>query len=424
MIQSLGCHNFRNIDVDRLSFKRINILIGPNNAGKTNLLRALSFCSDMLKRESGSAPSAFLNEVSHNGWHKMLNRAAGNDGIIKFRWDLSIRGKNLGYDFQFHTGRQQADFYITSEKLDTDSQGNYARPYNHFDCHTEQLGKGVISTAKEKGVQNRRIYFDVSNQDTVMTQFPKILLKYGELYNTPSFRKDGMSIVEELMAYFRKFFSYSSAYLDLATIRRPSDSRIRGDILYGNGSNFVNVLNERFGINIYLRQEMEDRLRSLIPSLDHVNIASQPDQYKFQLGMHGKTYDMDEVSDGTIKAILLVFLLFGSPEGAAPSQPEFSLLTLDEPENNLHPAWQKWIARWIMESTNYEQCFVCTHSPDFLDGFTDGFIRGDVAVLVADPRKGQLFTNLAYDDVKEDLDGWQLGDLYRVNEPSVGGWPW
>jgi len=21
-------------------------------------------------------------------------------------------------------------------------------------------------------------------------------------------------------------------------------------------------------------------------------------------------------------------------------------------------------------------------------------------------------------------EGWQLGDLYRVGDPSVGGWPW
>lgn len=41
MINRFSCHNFRNINADNLEFEKINILIGPNNSGKTNLLKQL-----------------------------------------------------------------------------------------------------------------------------------------------------------------------------------------------------------------------------------------------------------------------------------------------------------------------------------------------------------------------------------------------
>ncbi|HEC85622.1 MAG: hypothetical protein DRR19_02505 [Candidatus Parabeggiatoa sp. nov. 1] len=64
-----------------------------------------------------------------------------------------------------------------------------------------------------------------------------------------------------------------------------------------------------------------------------------------------------------------------------------------------------------------------THSPDLLDYFTDC-----VTNVLRFERQGQshftikpLSQNQLSDKIE---DGWQLGDLYRVGDPDVGGWPW
>lgn len=31
---------------------------------------------------------------------------------------------------------------------------------------------------------------------------------------------------------------------------------------------------------------------------------------------------------------------------------------------------------------------------------------------------------ITYADIAEDLGDWELGDLYRTNDPALGGWPW
>lgn len=69
MIQNFSCKNFRNITAENLSFEKINILIGPNNSGKTNFIRAFTFLAEMLDRaDEGNLRSSFLNAVARNGW--------------------------------------------------------------------------------------------------------------------------------------------------------------------------------------------------------------------------------------------------------------------------------------------------------------------------------------------------------------------
>ena len=101
---------------------------------------------------------------------------------------------------------------------------------------------------------------------------------------------------------------------------------------------------------------------------------------------------------------------------------ERALLAIDEPETNLHPAWQKVVGNWIQTADTFKQCFVSTHSPDFLDVFTEEFKQGNVAVFVF--RDKEDIKKITYEDIADELGDWELGDLYRTNDPALGGWPW
>lgn len=123
------------------------------------------------------------------------------------------------------------------------------------------------------------------------------------------------------------------------------------------------------------------------------------------------------MSDGTLKILFLATLL-------ETTQP-ISFLGLDEPELNLHPGWLRVVARWLQTAKRAEQIFVSTHSPDLLDSFTEGFRSGDVKLLVFDTRDGPHVRAVHPADLDSFFqEGWELGDLYRVGEPQLGGWPW
>lgn len=66
------------------------------------------------------------------------------------------------------------------------------------------------------------------------------------------------------------------------------------------------------------------------------------------------------MSYGTLELMILALWLW-TPE-------QYKLLSLDEPELNLHQAWLKTLASWIKRAESIEQLIVSTHSPDLLDG--------------------------------------------------------
>lgn len=106
-----------------------------------------------------------------------------------------------------------------------------------------------------------------------------------------------------------------------------------------------------------------------------------------------------------------------------PESNGISMLAIDEPEMNLHPAWQKLFANEVLKCQGFNQCFISTHSPDFLDEFTQGFLSQDVSVFVFDPVSRFPIRQLKIDELIQELENWTLGDLYRVGDPMIGGWP-
>ena len=97
------------------------------------------------------------------------------------------------------------------------------------------------------------------------------------------------------------------------------------------------------------------------------------------------------------------------------------MLAIDEPEMNLHPAWQKLIANEVLRCQSFEQCFISTHSPDFLDEFTNEFISGNVGIFVFDSYSKIPLRRLDREELKLELRDWTLGDLYRIGDPMIGG---
>ena len=79
----------------------------------------------------------------------------------------------------------------------------------------------------------------------------------------------------------------------------------------------------------------------------------------------------------------------------------------------------------MSEAQTDTQLVVSTHSPELLDSLTDAFLAGKANVFVFGEKEAGSLKAITLSDVQDKVsEGWQLGDLYRVGDPSVGGWPW
>lgn len=421
MIKKFSCHNFRNINASNLEFAKINILIGPNNSGKSNFIKALTFFSEMIKKSGeGNLRSAFLNSVSRNGWEHILNNSASEHSSVDFAWELNLDNEPVRYKFSFSVGSTVEQCQILLEELSsTDtSRVQYDKVFNYFRCHDQKLGKGFFSSAIQKGQHNRRLPFSVDNQETLMMQFKDILLENKQLYGSETIRVNIAHLLYKIQKYFEGFNVYTSAQFNTKQMRDPVSIKNVDLILNNNATNFINVFNNYKSHDILWKNAFEKYFKELIPNLQQIDTVSMYDKLLFKLVYDNKQYDLSDISEGTLKGLILNLLI------NMPMEQPCSLLAIDEPETNLHPAWQKVIGNWLQTSDHFNQCFISTHSPDFLDAFTEEFKYNHVAVFVFDNAEQDNIKKIMYKDIANELGDWELGDLYRTNDPALGGWPW
>lgn len=420
MIKKFSCRNFRNINASNLEFEKINILIGPNNSGKSNFIKSLTFFSEMIKKsDDGNLKSAFLNSISRNGWEHVLNNSANAHSSIDFAWELDLDNEPVRYKFSFCVGNTVEQCRILLEELNAANIFNsqYNEEFNYFRCHDEKLGKGYFSSAIKKG-QHNRLAFPVDNQETLMMQFKDILLENKQLYGSETIRVNIAHLLYKIQKYFEGFNVYTSAQFNTKQMRDPVSIKNVDLLLNNNATNFINVFNNYKSHNMLWKSTFEKYFKELIPNLQQIDTVSMYDKLLFRLIYDNKQYDLSDLSEGTLKGLILNLLI------NMPMEESCSLLAIDEPETNLHPAWQKVIGTWLQTSDNLNQCFISTHSPDFLDSFTEQFKNNHVAVFVFDNAEQDNIKKIMYKDIVNELGDWELGDLYRTNDPALGGWPW
>ncbi len=117
-----------------------------------------------------------------------------------------------------------------------------------------------------------------------------------------------------------------------------------------------------------------------------------------------------QLSDGTLRAIALVTLLLQPVENLP------SVIVVDEPELGLHPAAKTIIAGLFKKASHHCQIIVATQSAALLDAFDP-----EDVVIVERDTKASSFTRLDVAALKEWLDEYSVGQLWEKN--VLGGGP-
>lgn len=116
-----------------------------------------------------------------------------------------------------------------------------------------------------------------------------------------------------------------------------------------------------------------------------------------------------QLSDGTLRAMCLITLLL-QPEDELPG-----LIVIDEPELGLHPYALNVIASLMKKASNHTQLLVSTQSSAFLDNFSPEDI-----VVVDRNDKESTFRRLGEDELDSWLEEYSLGEIWEKNVISGG----
>ena len=422
MVNEFMVKNYRNVSVEKTELGRVNLLIGPNGSGKSNFLRALGFWAKVVQNNPrpDEGTTALYETLSQNGWGRMLNFEADSN-TIDFSWVFTPEKAREPYEYKLklNMGRQtnnQLDFFIASEYLAyaKPKYPQHETPYNFFTCHDEAAGKGLFTISSN---DRKRISLSVRNNEVAFLQLNE--LRNADKDFDESYRNIYAERMNDLLTYLTRFYSFSCSEFDIKQVKKPIKTNL-ASFLSPDASNLTNLLqrwlHEEYNTSFSEYRQMITPLFCEIHPVDvFIEPIPQTNTSQLFIGVRKQRYLLDDLSDGTIRAMILAALLVDRKD-------KMSVCTIDEPEMNLHPEWQNRFTDWLLESNASQQFFVSSHSPEILDPLTPAFMKSEVKVFVFSDEYS--ITELSPERIADLYGkGFNLGDLYRAKAIEIGGWP-
>ncbi|MEQ1543685.1 AAA family ATPase [Methyloglobulus sp.] len=387
-IKQLNIEGFRSLKNINWSPGNLNVVIGSNGTGKSNLLRFLELISVSAQGRLGKYIQA-LGGMEPIVWD-------GTATSIKFTLETSPIGGELGpehYELELARLGLGSSYRIDKELLANSHKqrkGHEKKPFKFL----ERIAKNAVIFD-----ENERAF--VTAEEFVSDEESLLAIASGPFVSNhfiPPFQRELASI---------------AVYHDLhvnkdAIIRQPSIARLEKRV-DPDGQNLISVLHTLYTGDREFKRDINSAMKAAFgDDFDELVFPPASDQ-KIQLRVRWKTLKREqsanELSDGTLRFLFLLTVL-ASPSPAP-------IIAIDEPETGLHPSMLPLIAEYAIEAATRSQVILTTHSPQFLDAF--GTTRP--TTTVAKWENGETILQTLRD---EDLDYWlkeySLGTLFRSGE--------
>ena len=365
----------------------LNVLIGPNASGKSNLIEALSVLH--------AAPRDLQVPIREGGGVRewMWKGEPGGFGLAKIEVELTFILPMLSYALAFSEfgGRfrlEDEELETGSDLLDPDSLHHTVYKYRSVSQ------KPVIETVSFfDNIQQRS---QVEMEDVRADQ--SILSQRRDPESYPEVTYVGRRF--QNMAFFREW-----SFGRFSPARHPQRTDLQQDFLLEDASNLALVLNDMMN-RPGLKGQLLEHMRNFYPFIDDINttIIGGTVQIFFHEKGLVEAIPATRLSDGSLQYLCLLAVLLH------PGPP--NVICIEEPELGLHPDIIPEVAKLLIEASKRSQIFVTTHS----DVLVDALSEVPEAVVVCEKVDGA--TQLRRLD-KESLEPWL--EKYRLGELWMSG---
>lgn len=421
ILKFIFTQNYKNLSLSQaIELKNLNIFIGANGSGKSNFISTLKFLKDCLTNVSDQSRgiTSFEEAISRFGNDRILDSSIASPAVIKLQYGFSeISHPILDIDLFVDRKTQKLTIHQESLYAGDDLANPDSSPFYYYKFHDPKLqktGKGVISVNNNSKISSELIN-KIPTNSLGLAIIPKLLenSKYA-LTSVYAYR-----LRTELINFVSQWQFYNANNMDLHQIRN-SEPKIGGNDIYlsTSGNNLPLVFENLTQENIDFEDSINNAMKSILPKTRRLR-SLRSGRLSLTLEWHfediKEPFYLTEMSDGTVRMLCWATILH------SPILP--SLLVIDEPELGLHVSWMPILAEWIKQAARKTQIIITTHSPDLLDHFTD--CLENVYCFYSQDKTHFSMKTLSHEILDQKLEaGWQLGDLYRVGDPTVGGWPW
>jgi predicted ATPase len=405
-ILKLNLKGFRSLKQIDWQPRDLNVLIGPNASGKSNLMRAIEF----------------ISAAASGGLGKLVQGAGGMGAIC---WDnqknaaltlrlktspidpgRSVERESLTYDLELLRLGESSNFRVNAEVLAKQyafEQGEAPSPYKFVE-RRRTTAHIYDESMKEDGSNSRKGLVPVP-EDAVQEEETVLSVAGNPIVGSFLQNRVITAYQRDLVSWsvYHAFGSHPEAVIRKPLVVRP-EKRVAPD-----GENLVSVLQTLYASTRDFRQRIDDAMRAAFPDsyeqLLFQPVADQRVQLAVQFSGLSHPTPAANLSDGTLRFLFLLTVL-GSPEAA-------SVICVDEPEIGLHPSMLSVVSEFAVEASRRSQIIISTHSESLLNAFSDA--RPNTTVVKWGDGETKL-TTLPEGQLTEWLKAYSLGALFTSGE--------
>lgn len=357
--------NFKSLGDIELNFRDLTIIVGANSSGKSNCLEALRFLRLTLFHPT-LPPAEIMPIFLRNSKEKIILKIAVEDDKNQAEYSLHIGLNN-----------KNTKTLIASEKLLINEK------------KVIDIVNGEGEVWDEDGSNNQKYQSDPESLEGL------VLRSAGNFGNKPFTKK--------LASYIREWeFDNIDPEAIRNTIWEYYFSMEWNTDDYPSLDSKVSQVQE---VLSYLatkdREKFEQVNQELRECLKIELIPPNEEEFVAVLEEDGNKIPLSNMSDGTLRIIAYCVLLYRSKIPP--------LISIEEPERNLHPGILKDVASIIKRLSKRTQVIFTTHSSQLLDCFETEEISSEISVILLSKKpdcgtKSFLLDKLA--ESREDLLDW------------------
>ncbi|WP_016953196.1 AAA family ATPase [Anabaena sp. PCC 7108] len=367
MLQRVIINGFKSIKTMDIELRPLNILIGANGAGKSNLISFFKMLNEMMagRLQQYIGISGYAQSLLHFG--------AKITPQIEAKLEFEFHDAPYAYNLRlFHAA---GDTLIFAEETLSLEEATFWE--NRFLPGTkDSLGAGhqetKISAAAHGGMQTSQVIEFLLNRCRVY--------HFHDTSSTAAVRQ--------------------SCYVD--------DNRW----LMPDAGNLAALLLRFREDHSTAYQRIVKTIRLIAPFFDDFVLVRRG-HHVILNWLHKESdqvFGPHQFSDGTLRAICLTTLLL-QPEDELPA-----LIIVDEPELGLHPYALNVVAAMFGKASYHTQILISTQSTSFLDNFNP-----EDVITVDRVGKESQFKRLHPEELESWLEEYSLGEIWEKN--IIGGSP-
>lgn len=374
-ISQILISNFRSFEYQPVELSEgINVIIGHNNSGKTNLLRALSLFFDAKNRKlsiddfyKGIKDFTAPPEINVSIIISESEEDEVNDKDVVYHW-LLTEAKPYQAKLTFSFFLPQGDEYQSYED-EVQTFKNAEGSYDVEKCWN-LISKKYIQkyiTRIYGGDETRKEVVDRNNLDRFDYQFLKAIrdaesqMFYGS--NT---------ILKEILNYFLDYdITEGKLSIDLGDIEKEELKRREEEFATNSNALLQSLINRISDQEILKYSEDTGADKGGVPSFD-ANISEKEILFALRLIVEKSGFSIPIINNGLgynnllYVALILAKIQMERSSFMGQNAKIFPILAIEEPEAHLHPAMQfkflKFLKNNLEKEKQARQIFVTSHS--------------------------------------------------------------